>query len=420
MSEVASTPEFRCKILAVILYTDWLTRYGTILIPAYFPTNAEKELLKFINSYYEDYGSISPCSDLYEYFNDADDVTGLLDQVQDVGDEDISYTADRTLEFCKTQAMKIAILQSVDCIRDGDLSTPLQLVREAQTVGSDTMALGRDLVRDARDWVYDELHGRRFPTGIPMLDAKLQGGLVAGEYGLVMAPPGCGKTTMLINIGFAMAGLTGVANVLHVTYEMPEQKVLKRYAMRVAGITFRRGQGGENKYIHALEDRARALLRGRLRVVQPFDTSTGYVRQLLDNLAAVGFSVDALIIDYPDLMKPSRKRREYRFELADLARELRLIGQDYGIPVWGATQAGRHAIYKEIIHIGDVAEAIEKAAIADLVMSICQTRDEQKLGIGRLFMAKIRDAEDKLVVPVKLNFAKQSITQRSSVDALLD
>lgn len=419
---VASTPDFRDRIVGALIYTDWMVRFGPILVGDHFPTTGEKAVVNWINWYYSEYGHPPDIQELYEgmVIEDNPDGQELVDRLIELDDASLDYAVDKALEFAKVQAMKVAILQAVDALQEGDVYKPLELVREAQQVGKDLLDLGADLIDDAEDWVYEELHGKRFPTGITPLDDTLGGGLVAGEYGLIMAPPGRGKSTMLINIGYGLAGLVGAANVLHLTYEMPAQKVLKRYALRVARVQLRRGEGNEARYIKDLRETARSRLRGRLRVIRPSDHTVDGIRRLIDSLDAEGWPTEALIVDYPDLMRPIRQRKELRFELADIARDLREIGVDYEMPVWGGTQAGRQAIYKEIVHIGDIAEAIEKAAIADVVLSICQTREEEGLGHGRLFLAKVRDAEDHWSIPVNVNFKAQAITPRQGLDVHLD
>ncbi len=420
---IAATPEFRKRIIGVLIYTDWLTRYGCILLPEHFPIDAEKVLVAWINWHYKTYGYQPEDEAIQEGLitDDQDDALELWDSIDEEYFDDVSldYVVDKALEFAQVQAMKVAILQSVDALQEGEVYKPLELVREAQQVGKDLLDLGADLIDDAEDWVYEELHGKRFPTGITPLDNTLGGGLVAGEYGLIMAPPGRGKSTMLVNIGYGLAGLVGAANVLHLTYEMPAQKVLKRYALRVANVRFTRGEGSEARYIKDLRETAKSRLRGRLRVIRPTDYTVDGIRRLIDSLDAEGWPTEALIVDYPDLMRPVRQRKELRFELADIARDLREIGVEYEMPVWGGTQAGRQSIYKDIIHIGDIAEAIEKAAIADVVLSICQTREEEGLGHGRLFLAKVRDAEDHWAIPINLNFGAQAITPRQGLDAII-
>lgn len=409
---IAATAAFRSKILAVLVMSDWLVRYGDIIMPEYFETKTEQALVRWVRDYYNNYHAVPEWTEVAE-IGDPELLTAMLQWP----DTDLRYAVDYALDFCKSQAMKLAILESVDDIKKGDLHVPLERVKQAQAVGTDKFDLGFDLVDDVTTWLFDELHGRRYPTGWQQVDQLLDGGLIAGEYGLMMAPPNGGKTASLINIGYALAGLYGSANVLHCTLEMAPKKVLKRYALRVADIKISRGSmeyGSEQIIIRQLQDRAKQRLKGKLRVAYPGRHIID-IKNLLDRLRGEGFDTQALIVDYADLLEPSRRQRERRFELADTARELRQLGYDYGVPVWSATQARREAIHKEFITMEDIAEAIEKAAIADVIISVCRTADEEKMGTGRLFMAKMRDAESAGVVPVSIDFSKQAIVDRGRV-----
>lgn len=408
---IAATPKFRKSILAVLINTDWLLRYGPIILPEFFPSDSEQDFVIWVNTYFETYKGIPTEIALEQGLIEN---APLVYDVLDVPDGELRYAADTIMEFAQVQAMKIAILESVEDIQAGNLEQPINRVKEAMSIGQDRLSLGLELIENVDDWVWDELHGRRFPTGWRDIDKLLGGGLVAGEYGLMMAPTGRGKTTALINIGFAMAGLIGQSNVLHITLEMPAAKVLKRYGARVSGMML--GRDSDESYIKKFKLRAMKKLRGKLRVVNPSGRRVDDFRRLIDNLSADGFDVEALIVDYPDLMKSSRKRQEYRFELADISRDLRQFGVEYGLPIWGATQTGRHTFYKAIITEADVSEAIEKINIADVAVAICQTREEERLGNGRLYMAKVRDARSHAQIPVKINFENQSIVQRGKLD----
>lgn len=409
---ISSSPAFRSSILAVLVFTDWLLRYGAIIEPEHFPSRDEQEFVKWVNWYYATYRDI-PTGDALE---DSLDDNPVLDAVYAVEDSSIDHAADSALDFAKQQAMKIAILESVEDVKKGELAKVLARVSDALAVGNDLLELGQELVADRDNWLYTEIHGQRYPTGWQAIDRILGGGTVGGEYGLIMAPTGKGKTTALVNIGCAIAGLLSGTNVAHLTYEMPAHKVLKRYAARLLGYYAPRGSG-QRDYSDDLVKAAKAKLRARIRVVQPDDWTVSGADRLIDNMEADGFEVGALIVDYPDNMEPERTRNEFRFELGDITLALRNIGIRRDIPVWGATQTGRHALWKEVITVADIAEAIEKARIADVVLAICQTRDEQELARGRLFGAKIRDAPDNIFVPVDIDLTRSLIRQRGKIRA---
>ncbi|NJE42180.1 gas vesicle protein GvpD [Thermococcus sp. GR6] len=63
------------------------------------------------------------------------------------------------------------------------------------------------------------MESARISTGIPGLDAMLNGGLIPGRTYLVKGAPGTGKTTLAMH--FAMAGIANGENVLYVTLEEP-------------------------------------------------------------------------------------------------------------------------------------------------------------------------------------------------------
>lgn len=409
---IAASPDFRKAILALLLETDWLARFGTILLPEHFPTDDEQALVTKLNWYYTKYHKPPTYNALRQLIPDHCELIG---DVSTVEARDIEYAADVALDFAQVQAMKIAILQSVDDIKKGDLHRPLDRVKEAQRVGQDCTDLGLELIADMDTWVGEELHGKRVPTGWAMLDNILGGGLAGGEFGMVMAPPGMGKTTMLVNIGYGAAGLVGATNALHVTLEVSVEQLLARYAARVAGVRLDREDDcmNEKQFKMALAKTAKQRLRGRLRAVSD-KWHVEDIRATIDNLAVEGFHTGLLIVDYPDLMMPTRHREEKRFELADICRELRQLGGDYDIPVWGATQSTRESFYKEAITTASIAEAIEKAAVVDVLVALCQTKEEEELKQGRLFTAKVRRRKSHDFIPVKINFEHQAISSKLS------
>ncbi len=408
---ITANAEFRQYMLAVMLHSDWMLRYGDIVMPEYFPTKEEQAFVTWLNDYWHKYSSVPDIAYATNHLS-AEIIIGIQSSIN----ADLRYAADTLLDFCRVQAMKLAILQSVDDIQKGDLYTPIDRVQTAQKVGTDHKDLGLELVTDADTWLYDELHGKKYPTGFATIDHALDGGLIGGEYGLIEAPPGMGKTTVLINIGYALAGLFSACNVLHVTYELSVSKTLKRYGVRTTGMRVVRGEGDfdQASFLSQLQARAKTQLRGRLRVIQPGKRVVDIQRKI-DQLAGEGFQTGALIVDYADLMTPPRKRKDERFELADIARALRELAIEYDIPVWSATQAGRQAFYKTTIGMEDIAESLEKAAVADVILSLSQTKDEEQLGTARIYSAKIRDGEGNMHVEVTIDRKRQLVMEKHIV-----
>ena len=71
----------------------------------------------------------------------------------------------------------------------------------------------------------------------------------------------------------------------------------------------------------------------------------------------------------------------------------------------------------EIIIIADVAEDIGKVNTADVVIALCQTKEELDANQCRLFMAKVRDGKKNALISAKFYGDCQSIVTTGYVKA---
>lgn len=55
---ITANAEFRQYMLAVMLYTDWLPRYGAIVMPEYFPVKSEQLFVAWLNEYWNKYNTV--------------------------------------------------------------------------------------------------------------------------------------------------------------------------------------------------------------------------------------------------------------------------------------------------------------------------------------------------------------------------
>lgn len=106
---------------------------------------------------------------------------------------DLPYVKDKALDFCRKQALRDAIETSIDMMKDSRYDEVAEVVKKAVTVGT-TPSMGHDFFADY-DARFTRLNRRCVPTGIPEFDKKeiFDGGLGAGELGVVVAPTGVGK-----------------------------------------------------------------------------------------------------------------------------------------------------------------------------------------------------------------------------------
>jgi replicative DNA helicase len=224
----------------------------------------------------------------------------------------------------------------------------------------------------------------------------------------------------LINIGFGAASIGSGKNVVHFTHEMSVAQVAKRYAARMT-FRFPHRDDDLNAYEDELVEAARKLMPGRIRIIGGAERMT--IEQLqshLDRLIAEGFEPGLIIDDYADLIKPSQRYTDRRFELSANYENLRALSFRY-CPIWTASQTTRGALNKEIVTMADLAEDIGKAAICDVLVAMCQTREELESDQCRLFMAKIRDGSKKVpLIQCKFYGASQAIVSTGYVEKHID
>lgn len=247
----------------------------------------------------------------------------------------------------------------------------------------DYMSLHEDRIIPSKDVI-------RIPTGLSNeLDHHLKGGLGQGELGFILAPPGRGKTLALVNIG-AMALRHG-KKVLHITMEIKARIVAKRYDCCLTDAST--DDILDNPLLLANRLKEIQKTGGKL-IIKDYSYShcgIGDLNSVLESHKEDdGLLFDLLIIDYADLMIPPQQYKDTRHEATKIYEELRIIAGAYNIPVWTASQSNRASLNKRIIKMDDIAEAFTKAAIADLILGLCQTDDEKQEKRMRIFVAKSR------------------------------
>ena len=104
---------------------------------------------------------------------------------------DSDYIKDTSLDFCKKQKLKEALIKSVDLIKQSSFDEVKELIDTALKLGTDNN-FGHDF---KKDFEARYLLKARNPitTGWDEIDEICKDGLGKGELGVVIAPTGAGK-----------------------------------------------------------------------------------------------------------------------------------------------------------------------------------------------------------------------------------
>ena len=242
------------------------------------------------------------------------------------------------------------------------------------------------------------------PTGIMDLDAYLRnGGLGAKELGVILAPTSRGKSMFLKHI--AEHNLRRGKRPLIFTLEMSEDRYLERFDMSIANVTASELTEKEDYVAAILEEKEREF-EGKLHIKE-FGSKSVTVSKLIaytEQLCNGGFFPDFIVIDYADELVAETSYKEERHNVSHTYKMLRGWAMESNIPIWTASQANRASLAKKTITEGDIAEDFGKAQTADVILALCQTKQEYEDQEMRIFIAKNRDSPAKIEISIETNF----------------
>ena len=321
----------------------------------------------------------------------------LREVVKHLESEELDYIKDKALDFHKTQVLKDAILRSAQILEvDGDVEQIKVIIDDAMKAGAER-DIGHDYLQDFEER-YSETARVTTPTPWDLMNELMQGGLGAGELGVVVAPAGIGKSWVLSAMG--AYGLSQGLNVVHYTLELNEAYVGLRYDSIFSGVE------SQNLKYHKEEVMEKLFkLEGNL-TIKYYPTKSCTVNTLSAHLKKVvtfGEKVDMVLVDYADIMRDVHKSNEMRHALGNIYEDLRGLAGELQVPIWTASQANRSALDEDVIEATKVAESYAKVMTADFVMSLSRKVEDKIGNTGRFHVIKNRFGPDGLTFPAKIN-----------------
>ena len=334
-------------------------------------------------------------------------VSYLIRMKENPNPNDLAYVKEKALDFCKRQAFKEALEESVNLITTGEFEHVITLMKNAVSIGMPN-TVGHDFFEDM-EARFLKIQRAVCPTGLAELDSRevLNGGLGRGEIGVVVANTGVGKSHWLVAMG-ANAMRNG-KNVLHYTFELTEQAVGLRYDANLCNISAS-DVIDHKKTVQDYYSKNEGL--GRL-IIKEYPTGSASVvsiRNHIEKLSFRNFKPSVIIVDYADIMRSTKSYDSLRHELKLIYEELRNMAMEMSIPIWTASQANRDSANSDIVGLENMSEAYGKAMVADFVVSISRKATEKSTGAGRLFIAKNRAGKDGIVFPIHIDTATSKIS----------
>jgi archaellum biogenesis ATPase FlaH len=395
---------FQSKIItSCLLDTMFLQTVMEVLQPEYFESDANSWIVKETYKYFIKYKTTPTLEALKIAVDDVENdvlkltiVEALKDSWRQREANDLPFVQEKTLEFCKNQVLKSAIMESVTLLENQNYDGIKTVIDNAMKAGTPV-----DIGHDYNVGIEERLtKATRITIKTPwdIIDEVMDGGLGEGELGVVVAPAGVGKTWLLQTIaaGAIKRGFT----VVHYTLELNETYVGLRYDTIFSGISTQNIKFQKEEVKKIIDS-----LEGRM-IIKYYPTRAATVNTLsahLKQLELKSIKPDLVIVDYADILRDNSGMREVRHQLGAVYEDLRGLAGEFKVPIWTASQANRSALEEEVIEATKIAESYSKIMIADFVLSISRQAQDKLSHTARCHIIKNRFGIDGITYPMNMN-----------------
>ena len=396
---------FQLQILNnIILYKDFASSIVDVLEPKYFDNQYFKLIMQMTKEYYHKYEHAPSFSTLEQITKSEVTspmaqkmVLDMITQVIEAPEDGYQYVQEKALKFCKQQELQKVMSKAQKIIDKGDFESYdhlEEMVREALQVGE--VDTGTADVFFNLDEVLDDDFRHPIPIGITGIDNLLKGGLAKGEIGVILAPTGVGKTTVLSKIANNAFNLG--YNVLQIFFE-DNPKIIQRkhFTMwtKIApdNLSLQREEVLE-KVKQIKENAPNRLILKKL----PSDTLTmNQIKNQMRKMIAEGIKLDLVVVDYIDCIVPDKNLGDEWKSEGSVMRGFESMCHELDIAGWTATQGNRSSISSEVVTTDQMGGSIKKAQVGHVIISIAKSLQQKEMNLATIAITKSRIGKDGIV-----------------------
>lgn len=264
----------------------------------------------------------------------------------------------------------------------------------------------------AKDRPKDIIPG--IPTGFPDLD-KMTSGFHPGQFVIIAARPGIGKSTLAVDFARAATLLAG-KTVLFFSLEMSKEELAQRIIAAEARVELQKIRTGELTSNDWMEIKGvkEKLQKGTFLIDSSPRVTISRVRSLAIRQKQKPEGLDMIVIDYLQLMElsSSRKNDTRQNEVSEMSRNLKLLAKELQVPVIALSQLNRNseARVDRVPQVSDLRESGSLEQDADMVLLIHRpevTDENNRPGEADLIVGKQRSGPTgKIPLVSMLSFSK--------------
>ena len=365
---------------------ELFVRCNAIIDSEYFDRSL-RSAVRFMQEHVENYGDMPTLEQMK--------VKGNV-ELQDLRDNTSAHQdwfLDEFEKFCKHKGLEKAILASTDKLEKGEFGAVEMMIKDAVGIGL-AKELGSNYWDDPAGRIQSIKDNRgQNSTGWKTMDNILYGGFNPGELNIFAGGSGSGKSLFMQNmaLNWSLAG----KNVVYVSLELSEELCGMRIDAMVTGMSTRDVM--RNADDAALKVKMKGKKAGVIQTIQMPNGATindikAYIKEVQIQM---GIKVDALFVDYLDLMMPVTVKVNPSDQFIKdkfVSEELRNLATELNILFVTASQLNRGSVDEVEFDHSHIAGGISKINTADNVIGIFTSRAMRERGRAQIQFMKTRSS----------------------------
>jgi len=396
---------FQIQLLNQIIEDkDFASSIIDVIEPSYFDNKYFKIILQMVKEYHKKYESSPNFETLSQIVKSevtqemvAKIVLDTLKQVKDAPFEGSQFVQEKALKFCKQQELQKAMDKANKIITEGDFESYDKvegLVREALQVGQSDKGLSD--IFTGLETVLEEDYRHPIPMGIAGIDRLLKGGLAKGEIGVILAPTGVGKTTILTKI--ANTAFNMGYNVLQIFFEDNPKIVQRKHFTIWTGIPPDDLANHREEVMGKITE-IQETMKNRLVLKKlASDTMTmGQIKNQVRKMIADGTKIDLILLDYIDCVLPEQSAKDEWKAEGSVMRAFEAMCHELNMVGWTATQGNRSSISSEVVTTDQMGGSIKKDQVGHVIITVAKTLQQKELNLATIAITKSRLGKDGVV-----------------------
>jgi replicative DNA helicase len=396
---------FQLQLLnQIIVDKDFSHSIIDVIENNYFENKYFKIIIQMIREYYVKYDH-TPSFDTLEQITKSElqqeiaskIVMDTIKKIKDAPIDGVSFVQEKALKFCKQQELQKVMGKAQKIIDGGEFEnydTLEEMVKTALQVGAkDTTMLD---VFSNLEQVLEDDYRHPVPMGIPGIDRLLKGGLAKGEIGVILAPTGVGKSTILtkmanhaFNLGF---------NVLQIFFEDNPKVIQRKHFTLWTKIHPDDLSEKRDEVMNRVREIEESMPNKLIMKKLPSDTMTMLqIKNQIRKMVSDGIKVDMIVLDYIDCVVPDKNLGDEWKSEGSVMRAFEAMCHEMNIVGWTATQGNRASISSEVVTTDQMGGSIKKAQVGHVIISVAKTLQQKEMKLATIAITKSRIGDDGVV-----------------------